>query len=70
MPGQEITAGASLRHLRKLAGLTLEEAAIAADTSVAYLSKVETGRLIPSTSYVGRVAAALAAKISPAKAVA
>jgi|GEM_PF-2158718 len=63
MQAEEISTGASLRHLRKLAGLTLEETAIAADTSVAYLSKVETGRLIPSTAYVAQVAAALAQKL-------
>lgn len=63
MQAEEISTGASLRHLRKLAGLTLKETAAAADTSVAYLSKVETGRLIPSTAYVAQVAAALAEKL-------
>jgi transcriptional regulator with XRE-family HTH domain len=66
MQAQEISTGASLRHLRKLAGLTLEETATAADTSIAYLSKVETGRLVPSTAYVAQVTAALADKLAAA----
>lgn len=40
-----------------MAGLTLKEVADGADTAVAYLSKVETGAMEPSKSYVARVAA-------------
>jgi transcriptional regulator with XRE-family HTH domain len=64
MQAKEISTGASLRHLRKLAGMTLEETAVAAGTSVSYLSKVETDRLTPSTAYVAQVAAALAEKLA------
>jgi len=65
-----MSTGASLRHLRKLAGLTLEQTAAVANTSVSYLSKVETGRLIPSNAYVAQVAAALAVRLgAPADAI-
>lgn len=52
--------GESLRTLRKLAGLTLEELATLANTSIAYLSKVETGKFVPSRAYVAQVTAAIA----------
>lgn len=52
--------------LRKLAGLTLEEVAQDADTAVAYLSKVETGKLIPSKGYVATVTAAIAVRMREA----
>lgn len=66
MTDQGMSAGASLRYLRKLAGLTLEETASIADTSVAYLSKVETGRLIPTRGYVAQIAGALADRMKAA----
>ncbi|MCU1412127.1 MAG: transcriptional regulator, family [Rhodoglobus sp.] len=52
--------------LRKFAGLTLEELAVSADTSIAYLSKVETGRLTPTRGYVAQVTAAIATRLRAA----
>lgn len=46
--------------LRNLAGMTLEAVASAAGTSVAYLSKVETGKYVPTRGYVAQVTSALA----------
>ncbi|MBL3699277.1 XRE family transcriptional regulator [Leucobacter luti] len=53
---QETSSGEALRHLRVKAGLTLQQVAEGADTSTAYLSKVERGQLFPSDEYVGKVA--------------
>nr|WP_279630809.1 helix-turn-helix transcriptional regulator [Rathayibacter sp. VKM Ac-2804] len=58
--------GQSLRTMRMLAGLTLEDVAREADTAVAYLSKIETDKLIPSKTYVGTVTAVLSRALSPA----
>ena len=66
MPGQRGSPGESIRTLRKLAGLSLEAVAAAADTSVAYLSKVETGKLIPTNVYVAKVTAVIAARLREA----
>ena len=66
MERQAISAGQSIRTLRHLAGLTLEEVARLADTSTAYLSKVETGKHSPTKSYVAQVTAAIAAEMSKA----
>jgi len=52
--------GQALRGLRKAAGLTLADVSHLADTAPAYLSKVESGALTPSTGYVARVASAIA----------
>ena len=52
----ETASGEVLRHLRVKAGLTLEQVAEGADTSTAYLSKVERGKLLPSDEYVGKIA--------------
>ncbi|MCU1408512.1 MAG: transcriptional regulator, family [Microbacteriaceae bacterium] len=66
MPEQTTTTGASLRVLRKIAGMTLEEVAAEADTSIAYLSKVETGKLAPTKGYVAQVTLALAMRMRSA----
>jgi transcriptional regulator with XRE-family HTH domain len=66
MTAQAISAGATLRVLRNLAGMTLEDVASAAGTSVAYLSKVETGKFIPTKSYIGQVTAVLAERMKSA----
>lgn len=63
MTSTERLPGESIRTLRKFAGLTLEELAVSADTSIAYLSKVETGRLTPTRGYVAQVTAAIAARM-------
>lgn len=46
--------------------MTLEDVADAADTSVAYLSKVETGKLAPSKGYVAQVTSVLANRMKEA----
>lgn len=58
--------GRSLKTLRKHAGLTLEDVAALAATSVAYLSKVENGHFIPSKTYVASVTAAIAGEMKAA----
>ena len=60
MVTQTRNAGAAIKALRKMAGLTLEDVAEAADTSTAYLSKVETGKLFPAMGYVAKVTLAIA----------
>lgn len=60
MPTQTLNPGAAIKSLRKLAGLTLEDVAGAAETSTAYLSKVETGKLFPAKGYVAKVTLAIA----------
>jgi transcriptional regulator with XRE-family HTH domain len=54
------SAGEAIRTLRRIAGLTLDQAAAVADTAPAYLSKVETGKLTPTVGYVANVTAAFA----------
>lgn len=63
MAEQTPSPGEALRTLRKLAGLTLKEVASAADTSIAYLSKVEQGKLFPSQAYVAKVASYISASM-------
>lgn len=60
----DIAPGATLRELRKYAGLTLAEVAAEADTSVAYLSKVETGKFVPTKVYVATVTTAIAKRLA------
>lgn len=50
------TPGEALKAFRTMSGLTLKATATAAGTSIAYLSKVESGTLIASEEYVARVA--------------
>jgi len=57
MQAQTTTPGEAIRSLRLLAGLTLKEVARGADTSVAYLSKVERNEFRPTRSYVAKVSA-------------
>lgn len=67
MAPSPLTAGASIRTLRNLAGMTLEEVAEAADTSIAYLSKVETGKFTPTKGYVAQVTIAIANRLKEAE---
>ena len=60
MDQQKRSAGDALRTLRRIAGLTLDQAAELADTAAAYLSKVETGKLTPTVGYVANVTGAIA----------
>jgi len=60
MTSPDQAPGESLRALRKFAGLTLEQLAANAGTSIAYLSKVETGKFTPTRGYVQQVTAAIA----------
>lgn len=68
MDGQGTTTGQSIRALRQLAGLTLGEVARDANTSIAYLSKVETGKFTPTKAYVAQVTAAIASHMGKAAA--
>lgn len=58
---QVANASSSLRTLRLLAGMTLEQVSSAAETAPAYLSKVETGKLTPQNAFVARIAGVIAA---------
>lgn len=66
MPGQREGPGAALRHLRKRAGMSLQEVADAAETSTAYLSKVERDIFPPSDEYVAKVMTALGRRLAGA----
>ena len=58
-----VTPGAALRALRNMAGLTLKDVATHADTSIAYLSKVERDEFRPTQQYVAKVAAYIAGEV-------
>jgi transcriptional regulator with XRE-family HTH domain len=65
--GQQGTlTGESIRTLRRLAEMSLEDVAGAAETSVAYLSKVERGVFVPTKAYVARVTTAIADRLRSA----
>ena len=57
------TPGAALRSFRTMAGLTLKDVADGADTSIAYLSKVERDEFQPTQRYVAKVAAFIADQV-------
>jgi len=63
METQTATPGEALRTLRSMAGLTLKEVATGADTSVAYLSKVERNEFRPTQDYVAKVSAFISGSI-------
>lgn len=54
------TAGESIRTLRTLASMTLEDVARRVPTSASYISKVETGKASPTHYWVGNVVAVIA----------
>ena len=56
-------AGAALRALREEAGLTAREVAVRAGVSESYLSRVETGKAVAGSPWIGNVASAIAAAI-------
>lgn len=60
MANQTPQVGESLKALRKLAGLTLHQVSLRAETAPEYLSKVENGKLVPTNVYVARVSMAIA----------
>lgn len=64
MSTQPNSSGAALRTLRRIAGITLDQAAGLGGTSAAYLSKVENGVFVPTRGYVARVAASIAEYIT------
>lgn len=66
MAGQRDGPGTAIRQLREMAGMTLTDVAKAADTAVAYLSKVELGQKEPTRSYVAKVTSAIAAHLRDA----
>lgn len=55
--------GRSLRVLREMAGMTLDQVADEAGVSPTHLSRVETGKAIPTPKWVGTVAEVLAANL-------
>lgn len=63
MTTQVTRSGEAIRTLRHLAGLTLEQTSTLADTAPAYLSKVETGKLVPTRGYVANVVRAISAQM-------
>lgn len=52
--------------MRVLARMTLVDVAKAAGTSPSYLSNVETGTVVATETYIGRVAAAIASQLQEA----
>lgn len=59
MKSKTPAAAAALKKLREFAGVTLEQVATEAGTSVSYLSGVETGRTVASTEYITRISIAV-----------
>lgn len=53
-------AGESIRNLRNIAGLTLDDVAELVPTSTSYLSRVETGKVQPTHFWIGKVTAVIA----------
>lgn len=53
------TAGAGLRALREVAGLTLDQVAAEASVSASYLSKVESGAKTATAKWIGHVSGAI-----------
>lgn len=64
MPHPPTTPGASIRTLRLMAGMTLEDAATAAGVSPAYLSRVETGAARAKPTWIAAVVAAIADQLA------
>lgn len=60
------TAGSSIRTLRTMAGMTLDEVADAAGVSAAYLSRVETGRSRAKPTWISTVVSVIAERLSQA----
>lgn len=60
-------AGESIRTLRQLASMTLEDVARDVPTSTSYLSKVETGKANPTRFWVAAVVAVIADNLSAKK---
>jgi transcriptional regulator with XRE-family HTH domain len=61
--GAGTTPGQALKALRHMAGMTLKEVAFAAETSIAYLSRVENGSAAPAQEYVAKVTMTIAARM-------
>ncbi|MEV8337006.1 helix-turn-helix transcriptional regulator [Leucobacter sp. NPDC077196] len=57
------SSGEAIRHLRTKASLTLQQVAEGADTSVAYLSKVERDQFNPTDDYVAKVVVFIASSM-------
>ena len=60
------TPGSSIRTLRAIAGLTLDQVAQEAGVSAAYLSRVETGKSKATPKWLGLVARVIARHLSSA----
>lgn len=59
MASQAATPGQALKALRGMAHMTLKQVATAADTSIAYLSRVENDSVVPAQEYVAKVSYAI-----------
>jgi transcriptional regulator with XRE-family HTH domain len=64
MQGQATNTGSSIRILRKQAGMTLAELAVDAGTAISYLSRVETGKSVPTNAFVAQVTRAIADRLA------
>jgi transcriptional regulator with XRE-family HTH domain len=64
MPSVEEEVGAQMRHLRKSSGLTITKLAARANISIGLLSKIETGKVLPSLSTLIRLARELNTSMS------
>lgn len=62
------SAGTSIRALRQMANLTLDEVAKEAGVSASHLSRVETGEKHASPQWLGTVATVIARHLSKAAA--
>jgi transcriptional regulator with XRE-family HTH domain len=60
------TPGESIRTLRQMAGLTLDQVAAEAGVSAAHLSRVETNERRATPKWLGSVAAVIASHLSQA----
>lgn len=58
--------GTALRALRQTAGLSLREVSSAAGVSLSYLSRVETGKEMPSDKWVRMVTDVIGCQIEAA----
>ena len=58
------TAGQIVRSLRASADMTQEDVASVAHTTAAYISRVENGLTRPTPQWVGKVVAAIGARLA------
>ena len=56
--------GAALRQLRIAAGLSMKQVAYRAETDMSYLSRVETGKQVPSMAFLGKITRVIADELA------